>query len=1775
MNSFLEELLYSQEKQPQSIVDLPISALMPYAPPKPKPKPKQKPRPRPKTEVTGAFTTLKDYSKELPTRYKDYRAKLGSWEEENINNINTRYQGFLASGEYRREDVEFARNRDLKALAKKKAELEKQSLSKVQDLGRSASKGFKTVEQKALQAKIKKASGQKLNLGERINADFTQLAQAGEDLRTLGEQFGTGALDASAGILLTPEAIKKKNEERNRRLSAESDEALKGNLFQKIDGSVGKVLRGANQVLDFVPNQALNLVNKATSRPGRFLEDISKKIQANEGVQRRREENPIFGTLGNIAGQATPFLAGEVATQGKITAPLASALSKTRMLSVLKNPVARKLVSNSIADTIEGAVTEAPASIGQQYLQTGTYDTGKVLQDALIGGVASGGIATAGNLFGRGIKKAVRAKNFKKIQEAEEAKKLLQEQEAQKLLKEQEALANFDQNRELFINSQTKVKDLNKAIKQARKEGDYANVPELLRQRRLAKEQVLKFEEPDKFINKQIKTATKDIDKELKDLKRKKTSDPQAINQLEAQKKEIAEKIKQENTILPSNAQDTETVKQVKKLLGLEEDLKKPSLESIEPKSQSAKSQTPLKKTLLPNNEQNAKGRVYPNRRDLDLETETKLKQKPQDSNIDSLGKNKQELAGLEQPSLPSKTKTPKQKEFLNKEQKDPLSRFSTVQPPVENKLSSKITEKLKTDLDKKQADAISKADPRSYSLGKPPEIKDWKEFQELKRKPKTFKTLEAQAKDLEANIPTKSQSVIDELAEVNYKKRSYEGSLEKAREQLIFQMKREGKTKIKVGDQVISLGETKSKVLKQGALKKIEDFEEEAMRAGRITSRQLEDTLNIQPAKAFEDFTQRSGITNLNDSVKQFRKLKIASKQFQEAENQLRKQVKNEILDKLPEGGLRQIWRNSDADSTFFVNKGRLEVGLDKEAKAQSLALKKQAIEAGEFDLKTADRITLVKNKNIDRRIAKKALDTGEVPDAETAESIVKATKDEIEEIQKKYKGFRFDLAGTAVAGVGIAKVLLRNSDALIVGRNLIKKIPFVQNLLNKIPAKGLNDLADIGNYVIGRTKSFSTKLKKIDNSKLNKFIDEYESLSAKELSAEAFLFANVDKTKLKKIQETFQKNTTKEIQEAFDSGKTASLGELDSETFELLRTLTKAKRKRAELIRDTIESVSKDPTIPEQTKIDLDKFFRTETAQSTGAMRDIYNTAMGVFYSVAMSNRITSVTLAATDPIMKVLPAMVEKAGFVAGFKDFAQGFKALGGKEFRNSKLFKAYNAGDTGNFYQQLFNVKSKENLLDKLNKADLFKYTTDVSQDIGLAASASSFNRNWFKKTGQKIDIVKEFDAVSEASQEFALYHNNILNQLYGTGKGNIDKFSLVDPTLKPLMIFMSEPLRFQSQITRWGSQIQKGFSKNATEAERELALNSIKASSTFFAIGTIFGGSSFLLNSGGTTASLYAQVLKMQSPEKRQQLEDTINKLSLLRALDVDFGEKLGLSPIRRKPGESFLQALKSSTVGNEGSSPVLEPLKNLLKKSERATEYFQSGNTSQGFIELAKATPLSGIASLIDKGVKKQRGENMSVWVAKGGAFVELKKDINFTDIIFSQSTGAGNLKRGYELKADLVKDVAKDFKIKKVGKIYKLISANNQEGKKNFEETLDILKQKRFQLAIDKNSMLTREEIAQDVLAKAYRKQISQRKKIAKRGSVFSGDRVLATSENKLISEYIGLAKNSRQKTSQAFSDALRKAKTKRERNKIRKAMNKLNLAFVQPVQEEGIGV
>ena len=54
--------------------------------------------------------------------------------------------------------------------------------------------------------------------------------------------------------------------------------------------------------------------------------------------------------------------------------------------------------------------------------------------------------------------------------------------------------------------------------------------------------------------------------------KRKKTPDHQAINQREAQKKEIAEKIKQENTILPSNPQDTETVKQVKKLLGLEEE---------------------------------------------------------------------------------------------------------------------------------------------------------------------------------------------------------------------------------------------------------------------------------------------------------------------------------------------------------------------------------------------------------------------------------------------------------------------------------------------------------------------------------------------------------------------------------------------------------------------------------------------------------------------------------------------------------------------------------------------------------------------------------------------------------------------------------------------------------------------------------------------------------------------------------------------------------------------------------------------------------------------------------------------------------------------------------------------------------------------------------------------------------------------------------------------------------------------------------------------------
>jgi hypothetical protein len=1007
-------------------------------------------------------------------------------------------------------------------------------------------------------------------------------------------------------------------------------------------------------------------------------------------------------------------------------------------------------------------------------------------------------------------------------------------------------------------------------------------------------------------------------------------------------------------------------------------------------------------------------------------------------------------------------------------------------------------------EIDKQMIRAFAEADPRSYALGKPPDIKTWKEFQELKRNPSNFKTLKEQAKEIGVKLSPDAQPKVDELVRVKKSLRDHELTAETLRDRLLKQMEKEGIKEIKTSNGTVlkAIDIKSSEVLNQEGRIKLEAFKQELYDSGKIGMKRGDDVLNVQPSTEAKLLTTRKGITTTKQLADDFEQIKSRKEALELNEELLKAEVKQAIKD-LPDEGLRLVFRDSNGDAVVHASKGKqtFDIGAVKTEVDDYTALLKSK---GYTQTKAASKQLRGKiDEAVRQKLVKEAIETGEIPNLKIAEAVI---KDGLED----YKRINNGISGKQFAFNPLTAAVLLDGDAALVATRVFKQL--VDEGVNKLKPEILTSLYDGLKTAVGRTESFATRLRNSKIPAFRKLIDEYETLAAKEYQAEGYIRTKLKAEEVESIGNALKEHGFKKVEDMIRKGERIE-GIESVDQLEILKSFTNTRVKRAELIKKTMQDAERANFPPGELNM-LKAFYDSETNTLKGTGKALQALATDFAYFKALWNNIRSTTLVATDPLTKLVPEF--------GITKTALSVKdVFFDPEVRKSPLFKAYNAGDSGTFIDALSARRTGKlsEAWKKVKKANIFGLATEISQDMGLLAHARSFNDYWKAKTGNNIDIVKDFDGLNEASQEFALMHNSITNKLYGSGKGNINLAEIESNNfIKPFMAFVGEPLRFQKRMTEWRSIIGKANEPGATPKDKEMALRARNSMLTFVAMTVILGGSQAIKNQGGALGGVYNAVLNQSSPEQKQQIEDTMDAFQFTNLiykatggkldLNIDLGEKLGTSIFPRGEGEGFIDTMKKAASG-DNKILAIDMLKQFPKDTEKAINYFKAGNTEQGLFTLAKIF-LGAPVGTIDKALKKFNQEPISVWVeGQGGSMKEEFKAVDLADIL-SYSKNENDIKKAVRMEEKAKESVI--GQVEKVGKSYRLKGKN-----KNFNEYLNLLSSERFKL----NPATSKEELKNELLKKAFTKQQNRDKKLLKFAPKNSSDFVKSQSKEDLIKQ------------------------------------------------------
>jgi hypothetical protein len=432
--------------------------------------------------------------------------------------------------------------------------------------------------------------------------------------------------------------------------------------------------------------------------------------------------------------------------------------------------------------------------------------------------------------------------------------------------------------------------------------------------------------------------------------------------------------------------------------------------------------------------------------------------------------------------------------------------------------------------------------------------------------------------------------------------------------------------------------------------------------------------------------------------------------------------------------------------------------------------------------------------------------------------------------------------------------------------------------------------------------------------------------------------------------------------------------------------------------------------------------------------------------------------------------------------------------------------------------------------------DFFKFGTEYAQDVTLFAQAKKFEADWFKQTKEKIDIVKNFDVMTPEGAEFAMRWNKISQMAFGVGEGYLDKMNIQSSTaLKGFLSLQSENMRFQGMLNR---------------AIRNKDYSSIIG---YLGYGTLIGGTGFLTGTG-PIGFLLKTALNQFEPEQREKIIDTIDQLNFAnKLLKLQIGDKLRLGTLNFRDEESLVKTIETAfKQDDEGKLFLVEVAKRFPRSLEKGLKQISNGNTLDGAVTIAKATPyISGLGTLADVLSKVKTGEPLKVWTRENDKLEEYFKSPEWQDAL-GTTLGAKNIKRASKLKDELAESVSGQ-EIIKVGKKYKL-KEPDPKAKTRIEGLLNVLEEDRYQIP---NVHYSRNEIMDDVLESAYKKKARQEKQKGEYSNPLTEEYVQARTAKELIRVYSLMKPEDRLKAKKLIQSASSKSK---DRTKYREVLTRL---------------
>jgi hypothetical protein len=897
-------------------------------------------------------------------------------------------------------------------------------------------------------------------------------------------------------------------------------------------------------------------------------------------------------------------------------------------------------------------------------------------------------------------------------------------------------------------------------------------------------------------------------------------------------------------------------------------------------------------------------------------------------------------------------------------------------------------------DYEKVMAEAMLKADPRSFRSGKPPDVKDWTEFQQKYRNPENYNTLD---KQVDTKLKPRQQNIINELASTQQVRTNLDKTVKKANRELTKLLKPNESVSIQVGKNTYTFTRKDTEIVLnakgQAELQRaLDDFNE-----GREPElKQSKDSLNVQ-VKNVEIETPRisqqtkEGLANF--IVEKSLRYANVDKEY----DALKVEFDNNFK---PDELFGKVWTDKNSTATFHVSKGALRDSDFNEFKAATTKeLKGSKAFTEEAELKypktvKEGRLPPTSTKRAQEAI-KQRLDMAEVKKegvntVEDIEAISKEFEGVKEKVKKSAKGKSFADAGTIIAALKLATG--DPVDAVLSG---VRAFGGFNKLAEKTKSKGLYEAAELADAFLGMQRGIETRLMDIDHPAVKKFSDIYKKMAAQEFTIRGKMNSAIDAKlvnpdELELVKKFFQENSPETIDALF-AQHGAIEGITNPAAYAYAEAINDIRRARKEVL----GAITKSNALPDNAKKAFETLFALDDSVYGQVHSKVNAFINDTVYKTALAYRLTSIPTILTDVPMKT--------GTTQGFRNTigAVGDFLSKNPKVVNSELFKSFKAERMGNSWNQELSILAKtsknpvfrtlQELAGKIQNnpllGDWFSNTTSGIQNIGLIAIAKRFEQKYNKLNNTKIDIFKEYNGSNDVSREFALYANEQLNDLYNAGVGSLAKSGVSgNQLLKPLLFLKSESLRYQNLENKLMQQMKTG----SEEVKRE----------AFFAF-TKYKMAQLLL--GGTAATGIGAAsnlfLSYLTPEQQDNYKESMNYLNIGRLLNVDLTEKLNSAIIQRKPGQSFYEAARSTF--DEMKNPIVQAVLKFPDAINNWEKAQKNGDIAGQIKALTAPLPYaSGLGDLMAKAVRQYKGEFQPFYVQTApGKFEQSAKEFEVSD--------------------------------------------------------------------------------------------------------------------------------------------------------------------------------